>query len=49
ARRGLWLATGHEGLGITTALATAQLLAAQMQGERPRIPHQPYLPQRFHA
>lgn len=49
ARRGLWLATGHEGLGITTALATAQLLAAQIQGERTRIPHQPYLPQRFHA
>jgi D-hydroxyproline dehydrogenase subunit beta len=49
ARRGLWLATGHEGLGITTSLATAQLLAAQMQGESSRIPYQPYLPHRFHA
>ncbi|WP_404990950.1 NAD(P)/FAD-dependent oxidoreductase [Duganella sp. 3397] len=47
ARRGLWLATGHEGLGITTALATAQLLAAQMQGESSRIPYHPYLPHRF--
>jgi glycine/D-amino acid oxidase-like deaminating enzyme len=49
ARRGLWLATGHEGLGITTSLATAQLLAAQMQGESTRIPTTPYLPGRFHA
>ena len=47
ARRGLWLATGHEGLGITTALATAQLLAAQMQGESSCIPYHPYLPHRF--
>lgn len=27
-----WLATGHEGLGVTTALATAKLIAAQMTG-----------------
>jgi glycine/D-amino acid oxidase-like deaminating enzyme len=47
ARRGLWLATGHEGLGITTSLATAQLLAAQIQGEGARIPVAPYLPGRF--
>ncbi|OEZ56136.1 FAD-binding oxidoreductase [Duganella sp. HH105] len=49
ARRGLWLATGHEGLGITTSLATAQLLAAQMNGDSTRIPASPYLPGRFHA
>lgn len=49
ARRGLWLATGHEGLGITTSLATAQLLAGQMQGESTRIPINPYLPRRFHV
>jgi len=49
ARRGLWLATGHEGLGITTSLATAQLLAAQVQGESTRIPVAPYLPGRFHG
>lgn len=47
ARRGLWLATGHEGLGITTSLATAQLLAAQMLDETPAIPYPPYLPDRF--
>ncbi|WP_244817100.1 FAD-binding oxidoreductase [Caballeronia sp. Lep1P3] len=29
----LWLATGHEGLGVTTSLGTAKLLAAQMFGE----------------
>lgn len=43
----LWLATGHEGLGITTSLATAQLLAAQMLDESAAIPAQPYLPSRF--
>ena len=43
----LWLATGHEGLGITTALATAELLAAQITGEHPTIPAEPYLPARF--
>jgi D-hydroxyproline dehydrogenase subunit beta len=43
----LWLATGHEGLGITTALATAELLAAQFTGSQPAIPPQPYLPIRF--
>lgn len=48
ARRGLWLATGHEGLGITTSLATAQLLAGQMQNDRTHIPFAPYLPGRFH-
>lgn len=47
ARRGLWLATGHEGLGITTSLATAELLAAQMTGGTAAIPAAPYLPQRF--
>ncbi len=47
ARRGLWIATGHEGLGITTSLATAQLLAAQMLGLDTPIASRPYLPQRF--
>jgi D-hydroxyproline dehydrogenase subunit beta len=45
-RPGVWLATGHEGLGITTALATAHLLAAQMLGSAPAIPYEPYLPAR---
>ena len=43
----LWLATGHEGLGITTALATAELLAAHFTGSEPAIPAEPYLPSRF--
>ncbi|MBA5688073.1 NAD(P)/FAD-dependent oxidoreductase [Rugamonas apoptosis] len=46
-RRGLWLATGHEGLGITTSLATAQLLADQVVNARSAIACQPYLPSRF--
>lgn len=47
ARPGVWLATGHEGLGITTALGTAQLLAAQLLGQPAPIPPEPYLPQRL--
>jgi len=43
----LWLATGHEGLGITTALATAELLAAAFSGANPPIAPEPYLPARF--
>jgi D-hydroxyproline dehydrogenase subunit beta len=43
----LWLATGHEGLGITTSLATAALLCAQIAGAEAPIPTEPYLPVRF--
>jgi glycine/D-amino acid oxidase-like deaminating enzyme len=46
ARSGVWVAGGHEGLGITTSLATGQLLAAQMLGHTPPIPVEPYLPAR---
>jgi glycine/D-amino acid oxidase-like deaminating enzyme len=49
ARRNVWLATGHEGLGITTSLATAELLAAQMAGAQAGIDARPYLPGRFAA
>lgn len=45
----LWLATGHEGLGITTALATAELLVASFTGSAPAIAPEPYLPARFTA
>lgn len=45
----LWLATGHEGLGITTALATAELLACAFTGTHPPIAPEPYLPARFAA
>ena len=40
------VAAGHEGLGITTSLATAKLICAQILGQRPAIPIQPYLPSR---
>ena len=44
---GLWLAVGHEGLGVTTAPASARLLAAQLFDERPPLDLAPYRPQRF--
>jgi D-hydroxyproline dehydrogenase subunit beta len=40
----LLLATGHEGLGITTSLATGKLIAAQIVGRPAAIPIEPYLP-----
>ena len=43
----VWLATGHEGLGITTSLATGELLAAALTGRRASISLEPYLPSRF--
>jgi glycine/D-amino acid oxidase-like deaminating enzyme len=42
----VFLSTGHEGLGITTSLATAQLLADLIAGRTPAIPSAPYLPSR---
>jgi D-hydroxyproline dehydrogenase subunit beta len=42
----VWLATGHEGLGITTSLGTARILADQMTGTESEIPVAPYLPSR---
>lgn len=47
AQPGLWLAVGHEGLGVTTAPGSARLLAAQLFGETPPLDATPYLPQRF--
>jgi D-hydroxyproline dehydrogenase subunit beta len=41
------LATGHEGLGITTSLATARLLADHLLGRPSAIPIDPYLPARI--
>jgi glycine/D-amino acid oxidase-like deaminating enzyme len=43
----LWLATGHEGLGITTALATAELIAAALTGKDSALAPEPYLPSRY--
>lgn len=42
----LYFATGHEGLGITTSLGTANLLADEITGNKPAIPLTPYLPAR---
>lgn len=42
----LFLATGHEGLGITTSLATARILVDLITGKVPEIPAEPYLPSR---
>lgn len=43
----IWLATGHEGLGITTSLGTARLLADLLRGTQPEIPAEPYSPARY--
>jgi glycine/D-amino acid oxidase-like deaminating enzyme len=40
----VFAATGHEGLGITTSLATARLLVDGMLGRDSMISRQPYLP-----
>ncbi|KVD68848.1 D-amino-acid oxidase [Burkholderia sp. ABCPW 14] len=47
SQRGLWLAVGHEGLGVTTAPGSARVLAALMFGERAAIDVEPYSPGRF--
>ena len=43
----IWLATGHEGLGITTSLATGRLLVDQLLNRNSEIPNSPYSPSRF--
>ncbi len=43
----VWLATGHEGLGITTSLGTGRLLADLVMGKPTAIPAAPYSPARF--
>jgi glycine/D-amino acid oxidase-like deaminating enzyme len=42
-----YLATGHEGLGITTSLGTAKLLVDQIMNRPAAIPISPYLPSRM--
>ena len=42
----LYLATGHEGLGITTSLATGRLVVDQIMRRPTAIPYEPYLPDR---
>lgn len=40
------IATGHEGLGITMATGTADLIAAVLLGRKPPVDPDPYLPDR---
>jgi glycine/D-amino acid oxidase-like deaminating enzyme len=44
--KSIYLATGHEGLGISTSLATAKLLADMLLNRDSEIPREPYLPSR---
>ncbi len=46
---GVYLATGHEGLGISTSLATAKLLADLLLNRQSAIPREPYSPTRSFA
>jgi glycine/D-amino acid oxidase-like deaminating enzyme len=48
-RAGVWLATGHEGLGITTSLATARLVVDQILGRPSAIDAAPFAPARAMA
>jgi glycine/D-amino acid oxidase-like deaminating enzyme len=43
---GLWIAAGHEGLGVTTAPGTARLLADLLVGRTPPIDPAPFDPRR---
>jgi D-hydroxyproline dehydrogenase subunit beta len=43
----IWLATGHEGLGITTSLGTGRLLADLLLDRPTAIPAEPFAPSRF--
>jgi len=43
---GPWIAAGHEGLGITTATGTGEILAALIAGETPAIDPTPFAPNR---
>lgn len=46
ALKGVWVAAGHEGLGITTSLGTARLLTDLFLGRSPAIDPLPYDPAR---
>jgi glycine/D-amino acid oxidase-like deaminating enzyme len=44
---GLWHACGHEGAGIGLSMATGELVAALLSGERPAVDPRPFAPDRF--
>lgn len=45
-RKNLFLATGHEGLGITTSLGTAEILTDEILGRESKIDRKPFSPLR---
>ncbi|MBC3875113.1 NAD(P)/FAD-dependent oxidoreductase [Undibacterium flavidum] len=45
-KKNVWMATGHEGLGITTSLATAAILRDQICQQTSKIAVEPYWPSR---
>lgn len=47
-KKKVYVCAGHEGLGITTSLASAKLIAAQIFGEKPEIDARPYDPERLY-
>ena len=49
ASDGMWIAAGHEGLGITTALGTARLLGDLVLGRPPSLDPAPFDPARAMA
>ena len=46
-RENVYIAAGHEGLGITTSLGTAELLADELIGRASAIDREPYSPSRI--
>jgi glycine/D-amino acid oxidase-like deaminating enzyme len=46
-RENVYLACGHEGLGITTSLGTAEILTDKIIGRESKIERKPYSPKRF--
>jgi glycine/D-amino acid oxidase-like deaminating enzyme len=46
-KRGIWLNCGHEGLGVATALASAELITAQLGDGHSPLNHARFNPQRF--
>jgi len=46
SRKNVWMATGHEGLGITTSIATAEILKDQICQQTSKIAVEAYWPSR---
>lgn len=46
-QKGLWLATGHQHIGMTMAASTAEMLAGLMLKRQTPVATEPFLPSRF--